>query len=256
LSINFSVLKANLQNDIKTPSFKNIFRKHHPRIDQTGNLISPESVITFLHTPDLEKLELKDRILFGIFTAFKIDPDPLWMSFITLIFLPMLSKLYNQKSFYEDSGDTEELWQQLNWCFLQTIHNLDPDRRPSGIASKVKSDTSKRLYEHYSAQWESRKAYRGMVDFVREIEPIVREHQLHRRHPFPADEDETQMERLDELSVCLKAGVIKDSEYQLLVATEVERHRLRCLAQRYGISYEALKKRRQRALAAVQKYLE
>ena len=111
MSINFSVLKANLQNDIKTPSFKNIFRKHHPRIDQTGNLISPESVITFLHTPDLEKLELKDRILFGIFTAFRIDPDPLWMSFLTLIFLPMLSKLYNQKSFYEDSGDTEELWQ-------------------------------------------------------------------------------------------------------------------------------------------------
>ena len=256
MSINFSVLKANLQNDLKTPSFKNIFRKHYPRIDQTGNLISPESVITFLHTPDPEKRELKDRVLFGIFTAFRIDPDPLWMSFLTLIFLPMLSKLYNQKSFYEDSGDTEDLWQQLYWCFLQTIHNLDPDRRPRGIAAKVKNDTRKRLYEHYRALWESRKAYGRMVDFVREIEPIIREHQLHRRHPFPADEGETQMERLDELSVCLKAGVIKDSEYQLLVSTEVERYSLRYLAQRYGISYEAMKKRRQRALTAVQKYLE
>lgn len=256
MSLNFSVLKANLQTDIETPSFKNLFRKHHPRIDPLGSLITPESVITFLQTPDLEKRELKDRILFGIFTAFRIDPDPLWVSFLTLIFMPMLSKLYNQKSFYEDCGDTEDLWQQLYWCFLQTIHNLDPYRRPTAIAAKIRNDTRKRLYEHYRALWESRKAYRGMVDFVREIEPIVREHQLHRRHPFPTDEDEMRMELLDELSVCLKAGVIKDSEYQLLVATEVERYPLRCLAQRYGISYEALKKRRQRALTAVQKYLE
>ncbi len=256
MSLNFSVLKANLQNDIKTSSFKNLFRKHNPRIDPTGNLISPELVIIFLQTLDLERRELKDRILFGIFTAFRIDPDPLWMSFLTLIFLPMLSKLYNRKSFYEDSGNTEDLWQQLYWCFLQTIHNLDPGRRPRGIAAKVKNDTRKRLYEHYRAQWESRKAYRGMFDLVREIEPIVREHQLHRRHPFPEDEDEKKMERLDELSVCLKAGIIKDSEYQLLVAAEVEGYPVRYLSQKYGISYEALKKRRQRALTAVQKFLE
>ena len=256
MSLNFSVLKLNLQNDIETPCFKNLFRRHHPRIDPTGNLNSPESVITFLQTPDPAQRDLKDRILFGIFTAFRIDPDPLWSSFLTLIFLPMLSKLYNQKSFYEDSGDTEDLWQQLYWCFLQSVHSLDPSRRPTGIAAKIKNDTRKRLYEHYRALWESHRAYNGMVDFVREIEPIVREHQLQRRHPFPTDEEETRMERLDELSVCLKARVIRDSEYQLLVAAEVEGFPLSCLAQRYGISYEALKKRRQRALSAIQKYLD
>lgn len=256
MSVDFTILKANLQVDISSPTFKALFKSHRHRIDPAGGITTTEQLINFLHSRTPDKRDEKDRLLRGLFIAFRIEPDPICLSLLTLIFLPMLENLYHQKQFLDCGEDSNDLWQELCWCFLQTVHNLDPDRRHTGIAAKIKSDTRKRLYDHFSGLWRRQKQIRDMEDSANRVEAIISDQRLHKRHPYPSDDEEARMESLDELAVCLKAGVIRTSDYQLLVATEVEQHPLRYLAEKNSVSYEALKKRRQRALAAVQKHLK
>lgn len=203
-------------------------------------------VNAFMHPRKL-KDPVTDEILRPIFQANRESEDQRWRTILLSIFWPMLERIDARKSCWDSKED--ERWSNITWAFLQTVCTLNISQRPHRIAQKVLNDTLHRLYEAYKRQW---------VQAATECPT----------DPWEIPESENGVEKsvLAEIEVQseMKAAInsyrryrnrnrISETDFCLLVGTRIYGKSLAESARELGISYEAAKKRRQRAEVLIRK---
>ena len=194
----------------------------------------------------------KDEILRPILAAHAQDMDPRWRAVLLAIFWPGLRSIRWKKRHW-DEEDPDELWQRITWTFLQVVCRVDVRRRPDRLVQKIVNDTYHRLYEEYRRDWDraSREvrpdpddpeAFDALVAGVEGIDFAgieLREAQ------------EIEIKRLREHLV---AGRISEPDFLLLVGTRIYGQSVADYAREAGLDYQLLKKRRQRAEAAIRRF--
>jgi hypothetical protein len=206
-----------------------------------------EDVVVFMRNGTSTNPE-KDEVLRPIFRAHRADHDPRWRTILLVIFWPGLMSLCSKKRHLDPSSD--ELWQNAIWTFLRVVCRVDVDRRPARLVQKVVNDTIHHLHDDYRRRWDrvDREFAAGLEKTpwlgggVCEIDvEAIDLRQAHQR----------EVARLREH---LEAGRITDSDFLLLVGTRLYGQTVAEHARQAGLGYQAAKKRRQRAEAAIRRH--
>jgi len=201
----------------------------------------------------------KDEILRPIFEAYSKDQDARWHLIILVMFMPALENLHGQK--YRWDPDSEELWSNILWTALEVFSRIDIKRRPDRLVQKIYNDTFHRLFEKYLGVW--RRSRREVPVDWDELVALadIREAMAHAgkfecinffTHGFREEKEN----EIRQLLKHLEAGRITEDDFLLLVGTKVYDGSIATYAPKVGLSYEAAKKRRQRAEAVIYSYLK
>ena len=201
-------------------------------------------VIAFMRTGTSDDPR-KDEVLRPVFETHAEDSDPRWRAILLVIFWPGLESIHFQKRGWDQ--DPDERWQNIVWTFLQVLCRVDVRRRPDRLVQKVFNDTVHHLYNEYRRAWERTK-HEVAVD-PEEINALAGGIEgidfagIERR-----EAQEIEIKRLREHA---EAGRITEVDFLLLVGTRVYGRSVSDYAREAGLGYQAAKKRRQRAEAAI-----
>jgi hypothetical protein len=224
-------------------------RKVARREKQAKDFTSWGELAAFMHAGTSDDPR-KDAILRAIALSRDEDEHPLWNTALILFFWPGLLTLFSKKRKWDP--DPEELWQTIVIEFLEAVSRLDVGRRRERIASKLINDTYSRTYRAYQPKWRREDQERAVEPA--HIEPLI-----------PAvpgiDLAAIELREVQELEIAryreaFEAGVIGEEGFYLLIATCVYGQSIADYAREKGRSYQALKKKRQRALAAIATWRE
>ncbi|MCD6404319.1 MAG: hypothetical protein J7M19_00670 [Planctomycetes bacterium] len=191
---------------------------------------------------------LKDEILRPIFQAHAEDEDARWRTILLVIFWPGLESTYYRKRAWDDNES--ERWSNVTWAFLQVICRIDVSKRPDRLVQKVINDTIHAVHDEYRREWDRTnceiptdpdllEALAGAAEDAGMVEVLI------------SEEREFQIHRLREH---MEVGCITETDLALIVGTRVYGRPLRECAEEADLSYEAAKKRRHRAEAAIRSF--
>jgi hypothetical protein len=189
----------------------------------------------------------QDDALLRILEAHGSSESSRWRTILLLIFWTNLEALASAKRFWDP--DPDELWSNLRSIFLQVLCRYEPARRPHNIAQKINLDTFHHLYQHYKREWPWTRSLR-LDDDKSETPQIA-------GAARGIDDVEASLDRqwrLRHLRSLRNRGVLTETNYLLLVGTEVYGRTLSDMAAQLGLAYEAAKKRRLRACDCISAY--
>lgn len=184
---------------------------------------SPSALIRFLHTrrpgPD------KDPALHALLARSRVDP--LAARVVLQALRPGLKGL--AKRIFLEADDIEQLWQLLLASVWEQIRTYPLERRPRRIAANLLLD-SMRATLNELARERSRRAELP-------ASPIT----PHAAATTPAPDVETLLTR------AVAAGAISADEAELILRTRIDEQPLASAAREFGVSYNVLRVRLQRA---------
>ncbi len=185
-----------------------------------------------------------DAILRAIFERHREDGDPAWRTILLLLHWHVLEIIWSRARRLDDDGEAR--WANVLWAFLKAVCRLDVRQRPEGIARKIFNDTCHDLRALYR-----RERFRAGAPWPEDDDgnPIDIADWDRGFAEFDKAQDRADLlRRLDQLR---RSGHLPEVDYLLLVGTEVYNRSLQECANETGLSYEAAKKRRQRAKGAI-----
>jgi len=236
--------REHLEHELETETARALLRKLKRREGEAMKFGSWSEVAAFMHAGTSDDPR-KDALLRAIATARAEDEHPLWNTALLLFFWPGLLTLFSKKRRWDP--DPDELWQTIVIEFLGAVSRLDVRRRRERIASKLINDTYSRTYRAYEPKWRRQDQERAVEPAL--IEPLI---------PAGPGIDFTAIElrEVQELEIAkyreaFEAGVIGEEDLYLLIATNVYGKSIADYAREVERSYPALKKKRQRAQAAI-----
>ena len=192
----------------------------------------------------------KDEVLRPILESHAKDEDPRWRVILLAIFWPGLESIHFQKR--DLDPDQEDRWQGIVWIFLQVLCRIDVELRSSRLVQKVFNDTVHRLHDMY-------RRTAAQTDQEISVEPEEIEFLAGGAEDaaFTAFElcEEKEPEILQRRTH-LEAGRLSEGDFLLLVGTEVYGLSVANTARLAGLEYQLAKKRRQRALAIIRRFME
>lgn len=235
---------AQLQRELETEAYKEMLdglKQHHPFFQRFQ---AWADILSFMRAGPILAPQ-KDEVLRPIFTAHAAAGDPRWQTVLTAIFWPSLEAICARRRKWDLNEPGR--WSNVVYSFLHVIRQLDPSQRPERLAQKVINDTAHRLHQLYLHTWVA--AERETLD-----DPFVIEEAV----GGLGDVDFEGIDRREraEIEIArfrrhLQEGCIDEADFALLVGTRVYGETVEDFAQQVGLEYEAAKKRRQRAEAAI-----
>ncbi|MCP4582103.1 MAG: hypothetical protein GY839_10825 [candidate division Zixibacteria bacterium] len=204
------------------------------------------------------------------------DNDPRWNIVVTALLWNALGSIFGKKKSY-DEEHLDDLWQNINWVFIETVRSLDLNRFTEKYAYLIYLKTQNALYAKYQSP---RKIDRyefpvkpQILDYVLPFEDLSL-NKLEHINPVDDGKDpdvesgnisirtylkavkvaDTEFENITSpinLDWLLRHGVISHSEHYLLERTLRYEESMAECAEYLGLSYEAAKKQRQRALKKI-----
>lgn len=202
-----------------------------------------EDVLDFMRRGTSRDPE-KDRVLLPILQAHANDGDPRWRTILLAIFWPALESTCRRKRHWD--RDPDALWANVVWAFLRTVCRLDPAKRASRLVQKIVNDVFHGLHDDYRRDW--RRAAREVVIDPDELAGRDVEDE---RGAAAATLRLEQEARIGVLKAHRAASRINDPDFLLLLGTQVYGRPLADCARESGMTYEAAKKRQQRAIRAI-----
>jgi len=192
----------------------------------------------------------KDDVLRPILQAHSEDKDPRWRTILLVMFWPGLEAIHWQKRGWDP--DPDERWQNIMWTFLEVVCRLDVQKRPFRLVQKVINDTAHRLHDQYRRVWNRTTCESSMAsDELDVLGACVDD------IDFGGIElREAQEAEIKRLREHWEAGTISEADFLLLVGTRVYGQSVADYARDAGLGYQAAKKRRQRAEAAIRRFEE
>ena len=192
-----------------------------------------DALIAFLHRrgpPDA-----KDAVLLALLV--RAQQEPLAGRVVLQAMLPGLKGLSARLGRWAVSFD--ELWQILFSCLWERIVTYPIERRPSRVAANLQRDTLKRTL----AVLKREATAQGQLSAVPldEFEDLL---------ATDANSDGVADGSIDVEAIlrrAVMAGRVTGEEAEVILATEVDGVPLAVVAERLGVSYNAVKIRRQRA---------
>ncbi len=240
-----------LQREVDSPGFDRLFQAFKNSSMRLSFFSSQIEFIDFMHSqePEAEESQAKEELLQDVFRYIQHNPHPLWDSFLSLIFWPMLSNLFYRKGFWEPTNDLENFWHNIYRAFLETIRNLLDRPLITKIAFQVRIGTFSRLHDIYEQEWNWKKLKTACLTMA-EIQPQIT------LPDTTIDQDVCKEALLQQYQTCLKQEVISGSEFTVLVGINIYGKAFKDFASETNTNYECLKKRCRRAQGKVEKYFE
>lgn len=194
-----------------------------------------------------------DVVLKPILTAFRRQPDEVWLNILLFLFWRSQSRIY--RALRGRVPNPDDVGSEVRWAFLRVLHRLDPTQRIAAYGQKIIND-----------MWHDVRLH------------CERERARQERFPTPAWEAEDDQEEDDpkepgapdpafamvghrhdaariraDLKGHVRCGRLSRADYLILVGCYLYGRSLDEMAGRLGLTYEVAKKRRQRALERLKK---
>jgi len=187
-----------------------------------------------------------DRILRPILQHLRRSGDRRWLDILTAMLWHMLCSIYWRMRVFadHDAEQLEDLWQGINWRFLEYLHSIDIATNDKRIALRIFIKLKN------STQYEFRKKRRDYKRCVLsepgKIESIINSKSILNAKAISISA---------RLSLYQRLGILKVIEYEFVESLQSGSESLAESAERLGIDYETAKKVRQRAIKKI-KHLE
>lgn len=235
--------RRQLERELRDDGFRkllNVLRQGHPFFRRFA---SWNDVVAFMRQGVSRDPE-KDQVLLPILQAHAEDGDPRWRTILLVIFWPGLDAIWRRKWHWD--RDPDALWANVVWAFLRAVCRLDPSKRESRLVQKIVNDVFHGLHDDYRRDW--RRAAREVAADPDELAG----HDVEDERAAAAATLRLEQEaRIEALKAHRAAGRISDTDFLLLVGTQVYGWSLADCAHESGLTYEAAKKRQQRAIRAI-----
>jgi hypothetical protein len=235
--------RRQLERELRDDGFRkllNVLRQGHPFFRRFA---SWNDVVAFMRQGVSRDPE-KDQVLLPILRAHAEDGDPRWRTILLVIFWPGLDAIWRRKWHWD--RDPDALWANVVWAFLRSVCRLDPSKRASRLVQKIVNDVFHGLHDDYRRDW--RRAAREVATDPDELAG----HDVEDERAAAAATLRLEQEaRIEALKAHRAAGRISDTDFLLLVGTQVYGRSLADCAHESGLTYEAAKKRQQRAIRAI-----
>lgn len=188
----------------------------------------------------------RDRILHPLLKANRDEADQRIQTILLGVFWPGLVSIHRQKRSWDPNP--EELWQNILCTFFEVTRRVDVAKRRDRYLQKVYNDTVHRLHDRYRRLWNARNHEHAVSPT--DLDAAVGTDGV---DTDSIDFREAQRKKVERYRRCLHDGWINLEGFRLLLETRVHGKSLVNYARDWRISYEATKKRRQRAEAAIRR---
>ena len=191
--------------------------------------------------------ETADKVLAAVFAVPLGLRRQDWQTLLGYLCRPVLIAVFHRCGQW--STDHNDLWNDVQWCFVYVVAHLDVTKRRERIAQKIYNDTYNRLFKERKREWVYAKSEQPADDPEK-----LPEHHTDYRDELDEYLDSQQESHLrteailNALALLRQSGRLSERDYLLLVATEVYGQTVANAAVDYGKSSGAAKKQRQRLL--------
>lgn len=252
--------RARLERELSTGEYQEMLKDlktTNPFLRRFANWQEMLTVISELPP----KSVVKDEFLRPIYAAIAEDDDPRWRDILLVIFWPCMESIYIHMLFRDE--DTDALWTSVQWAFFEAICGVDLGRRRDWLAKKILNDAYHNIRRGYSEQEANRARCvpLDVAEWAEERKDEGGDEDDDRRSKAPdspmaePDREIARFEARDTIDGLkrqlwqeVEAGRLREVDYYLLVGTEIYRKTIADCAGKLGITPEAAKKRRQRAI--------
>ncbi len=231
-----------LRRELSSEGFTKLYqelKKGYPLLSQFPD---PFSLIDFFHDKESDYL-IKDAILSYLIRHYQRGGRfHLLGAFFLTLFTPGIVSIYSREKRKALSLEPEEILNQISLFILQTIEEKQITQKEKKVASQIIGQVKNQIRSWINKKLKEEKAL-----------------ELSRKkncEPHPSGEkclpDLKEAERF--LNLFVKARVITEADKFIILGSKVARKPLRKIITS-SESYERIKKRRQRAVRAMEKYL-
>jgi len=235
-----------LREELSSPSFRGFYRELRRRHEVLLPFPHPLDLIAFFHT-DASAYEARDAILGALVGQYQAHRSGHRLgAFFLVLFHPGIVRVYATARRKGLGLDPDDILNQICVYLLDTIQTIPPEEISTKAASRILGRVKNRM-----RAW--------VTERVREISK--RENLLDEEayEPLPVIEDGKAPVDMEEaarfLEVFVKAGVITETDSLMVLGTIVAGRSLKDMTGD-ARTYQRLKKRRQRAVAAMRQYLQ
>ena len=186
----------------------------------------------------------KDAVLLPILQAHAADRDPRWRTILLLVFWPGLESIWRRRRHWD--ADPEARWANVTWVFLRAVCRLDPSRRSTRLVQRIINDVFHGLYGEYRQAWDH-----SVRQSATDPDLLAEMHRASGEWDAAADLRDEQAARIKHLEAHRDAGRLSEADFLLLVGLHVYGRSLTDCADAGGLTYEAAKKRHQRAMKSI-----
>lgn len=235
-----------LARELQRDSYQELLQEFHRASPFLKRFDTWADVVDFMRTGTSDDPE-NDEVLRPILSVHQRSGDHRLRTVLLVIFWPGLRSLFWQKSHWDP--DHHERWGRVVWTFLEVVCRLDPRRRSRRLVQKLINDTVYHLHRAYRRDWDE-------AEFAPPMDPDLLEALAGGvEHVDFAiiDERDAQEAEIKRLRTHVDAGRISEADFLILVGTRVYGQPLAEYVREHGLSYEAAKKRRLRAEAAIRR---
>jgi hypothetical protein len=162
---------------------------------------------------------------------------------------PLLYGIFKRRVTWD--RDPEAVWQAVLVAACEVFARIDPAQRRVRLRQKIINDTAHRLYEGYCRVW--RHAEREITGLAAPHGALVSDEHWDDALLDVLDQRDAEQRQASRLARFRDAGIITSDDYLLVVGTRIYGRRVADQAVDLQLSYQAAKKRRQRAEAAIRR---
>lgn len=193
--------------------------------------------------------EAADGVLRPVLAAYKQRPDQAWQEILLFLFWRPLARI--QGLLLELEPEPTCRFSQTCWAFLHVLERIDLNQRPRRLGTKILQDVRHDARLHFATEHERSRDLDPLAD---EIDQTDAEDVGGVRLGGALDGAIAAVELRHDRSwamACLKAlvhaGRLSRTDFLILIGCHLYGWTLDEMAERQGLSYQAMKKRRQRA---------
>jgi hypothetical protein len=233
--------------EVRSAGYVELLRDVQTRHRAFQQFAAWNDLLKFMANPSADEA-LKNELLRTALEAFKTGGDCRWSTILLAIFWPGLESLCLRRQSW--SADQDEIWQIAVTAFLETLRRVDTTKRTQRLVQKIINDTAHHLYDQFARGW--RKAKHEVLadwDALQGLSADRLHYEPNRLHMMDAYDAAAWR-----LWLHVMEGRLSEDDYRLVVGTRIYGYSLNDFADALGESYEALKKRRQRAESCIRKY--
>jgi hypothetical protein len=237
-----------LREELSSPSFRGFYRELRRRHEVLLPFPNPLDLIAFFHT-DAPVYEVRDAILGALVGEYQAHRSAHRLgAFFLVLFHPGIVRVYATARRKGLGLDPDDILNQICVYLLETIQTIPPEEISTKAASRILGRVKNRMRAWVTErvrEISKSRDYAGLEEEAYEPLPVIEEGKA------PVDMEEAARF----LESFVRAGVITETDMLLVLGATVMNRSLKDTAGD-ARTYQRLKKRRQRAVAAMRQYLQ